>query len=128
MIEKRLNSISKNRQIFENATKEYKEVLKDCGYKENLQYKDKVNNTEKDKKERKKRQRKVLWYNPPFHQQVKTDIGRQFLRLIDKHFGKKRKNNLHKIFNRKSVKIGYSCTSNFGSLIKQHNDRILEER
>ena len=44
------------------------------------------------------------------------------------NIGKKRKDNLHKIFNRKSVKIGYSCTSNFGSLIKQHNDRILEER
>ena len=126
MIEKRITSLSKNRDIFERSAKEYSEVLKQCGYRDSIQYNKNTNRQKADKKEKKKRKRKVVWYNPPFHEQMKTDIGRQFLKLIDKHFGKKRKDNLHKIFNRKTVKISYSCTPNFGTLIKQHNNRIMD--
>ena len=91
MIEKRITSLSKNRDIFERSAKEYSEVLKQCGYKDSIQYNKNTNRQKADKKEKKKRKRKVVWYNPPFHEQMKTDIGRQFLKLIDKHFGKKEK-------------------------------------
>ena len=129
MIEKRISSLSKIKEIFERSAKEYKETLNRCGYKNNMQYKkDNVGKTIEDKKNKKKRKRKVTWYNPPYNEQVETDIERQFLKLIDKHFGRTRKDKLNKIINRKTVKASYSCTPNFGSLIKQHNNRILEKK
>ena len=43
------------------------------------------------KKEKKKnRKRKMIWYNPPYNEAVKTNIGQRFLNIIDKLFGKKR--------------------------------------
>ena len=58
---------------------------------------------------------------------MKTNIGGQFLKLIDKHFGEKRKDNLQKVLNRKTVKVGYSCTKNMGSIIKDHNRKLLDK-
>lgn len=46
----------------------------------------------------KNRSRNILWYNPPFRKNVKTNVGRCFLYLIDQHFPKS--NLLHKVFNR----------------------------
>ena len=33
-------------------------------------------------------------------------------------------NQLHKIFNRNTVKVSYSCTPNVGSIIKSHNKKL----
>ena len=60
----------------------------------------------------------------PFSQSVQSNIGKQFIHLIDKHFPKS--NTLPKIFNRNSCKIGYSCMNNMGAIIKQHNAEILK--
>ena len=35
---------------------------------------------------------------------------------------------LHKICNRRTVKIGYSCTSNMGSIISNHNKKIINKQ
>ena len=51
-----------------------------------------------------------------------------FLKIITKHFGRSRKDNLHKILNKKTLKIGYSCTQNFENIIQNHNKRILKEK
>ena len=56
---------------------------------------------------------------------VETNIGKTFLKLIDKHFPKT--NKFHKIFNRNNVKVSYSCLPNFANIIKSHNNRILSE-
>ena len=56
---------------------------------------------------------------------VKTNIGKQFLKLIKKHFPKHHKFN--KIFNTNSIKLSCSCTTNMKNLIKQHNSKILSE-
>ena len=50
-------------------------------------------------------------------------MGKIFLNLIDKHFPPS--NCLHKIFNRNSVKVSYSCMDNCKSIISKHNTRIL---
>ena len=55
-------------------------MLKKNGYKEELRY------IEEEKGKRKKRTRKVTWFNPPFCQSVKTNIGRKYLELVRKHF------------------------------------------
>ena len=57
---------------------------------------------------------------------VSTNIGRNFLNLIDKHFPSHHK--LHiKIFNRNTVKVSYSCMSNVKSIITKHNAHIARK-
>ena len=72
---------------------------------------------------RKRAPRNITWFNPPFSANVKTNIGRKFLNLIDKHFPPSSK--LNKIFNRNTVKVSYSCMPNMRSIINQHNARTL---
>ena len=46
--------------------------------------------------------------------------------MLDKHFPKKSK--LHKIFNRSTVKVSYSTMSNVERIIKNHNNRLTNEK
>ena len=71
-----------------------------------------------------KRTRKIIWYNPPFSKHVQTSVRKQFLHLIDKHFPKH--NILHKIFNRNTIKVSYSCLDNVGKIINAHNKAKLQ--
>ena len=70
-----------------------------------------------------KRKRKIIWFNPPYSMNVKTNIGKIFLQLIKKHFP--RHNNLHKIFNKNSVKVSFSCMGSVSSIIASHNHKVL---
>ena len=54
-----------------------------------------------------------------------TDLTRRFLNSINKQFPKD--NKLHKIFNRRSEKVGYSCTENTKSVITVDNKTLLSE-
>ena len=47
----------------------------------------------------------------------------KFLNLIKKHFPPN--HNLHSVFNKNNVKVSYSCMPNMGSIIKNHNKKIL---
>ena len=75
------------------------------------------------------RKREITWYNPPFNLACTTNIGREFLRLLDTHFPQKlkRKDKLEKIINRNTIKLSYSGTPNMTSIISSHNKEILEE-
>ena len=46
------------------------------------------------------------------------------MKLIDKHF--QNNNILHKIFNRKTLKISYSCTKNIFQIINNYNKEIIK--
>ena len=75
---------------------------------------------------RRNRQRNIIWFNPPFSKNVKTNIARSFfLKLVDTHFPIG--NKLHKIFNRNTVKVSYSCMNNVKSIITSHNTRIIRK-
>ena len=67
--------------------------------------------------------RQVTWFNPPFNAAVTTDIGKQFLKLVDKHFHKNHP--LGRLLNRNTVKISYSCTKNIKSIISSHNAKVM---
>ena len=69
------------------------------------------------------RQHNIIWFNPPFSKSVNTNIGWEFLSLIDKHFPLQHK--LHKIFNRNTLKVSYSCMNNVKSIITKHNTHII---
>ena len=62
---------------------------------------------------------------PPFNKNVTTNVGEEFLKLLDTNFPKN--HILNKILNRKTVKISYSCTENFERKIQKHNKKILNE-
>ena len=49
-------------------------------------------------------------------------MAKTFLKLLNKHFGKKHK--YHKIFNRNNVKISYSCMNSMSKIINVHNSKI----
>ena len=109
---------SSNEKIFKEATPVYEEALKKSGYDKKLSY-----TPQKQSKSNKNRKRNIIWFNPPFSNNVSTKIGKHFLTLLDAHFPPHHKFN--KIFNRNSVKISYSCTKNIKSIINDHNNKII---
>ena len=80
--------------------------LKSSGFNKELSYVNQNFQHENEKEEQKKRKRKIIWYNPPYSLNVKTNIGKIFFKLLNKHFLVN--NSLHKIFNRNTVKLSYS--------------------
>ena len=106
----------------QNTAQLYNDALKSSGYNENIQY---VKNQNQRTNKNKNRSRNIIWFNPPYSQNVETNVAKSFLCLIDKHFPKSHK--LHKIFNRNNLKVSYSCTTNMGNIIKNHNRKILNE-
>ena len=82
-IEKRLCKLSCSGKIFEEASKHYQEALNKSGHRYKLQYKSNETATNNNNKQRK---RKIIWFNPPFSKNVSTNVGKFFLKLLDKHF------------------------------------------
>ena len=117
MINKRLSDLSCNKGEFDKAKPLYEKPLHESGYKTSMSY------AQTEVKNSRNRSRNIIWFNPPFSQNVKTNIGKLFLKLVKKHFPKHHR--LHKIFNTNTVKLSYSCMSNMSNFIKQHNSNIL---
>ena len=76
-----------------------------------------------DKIEKEKRKRKIIWFNSPFSMNVKTNAGKTFLKLLQRHFPKRHP--MHKIFNCNMVKISYCCMRNMKSVTLSHNRQIF---
>ena len=73
----------------------------------------------------KERCRNILLFNSPFNSDVTTNTTKMFLWLLDKHFPKHHK--CYKLFNRKNVKISYSCMQNMASVIQNYNTNLLKD-
>ena len=117
MIGKRISGLSSDKKTFEREKTMYENALKSSGYNEKLKY------TPPNLNKKRQRRRKITWFNPPFSCNVATNIGREFLRILSKNFPLKHR--YHKIFNRNTVKISYSCLPNMSSIIKSHNNKVL---
>ena len=128
MIEKRLISLSKDKQVFDKIKPVYDHALAKAGFKHPLKYNQHncseapVPSTGSNKR---KRKRTIIYFNPPFCESVKTNIGREFLKLVDRHFPIN--HTYHNLFNRKTLKISYSCMNNVKCIIQSHNKRILND-
>lgn len=127
MINKRLINISSCKEVFDDSKDEYERALRNSGYDSKLEY-----NTNKKtprtapEQKKSRRRRKIIWYNPPFNINVSTDIGRKFFGLLDKHFPKKHR--FHKLLNRNTVKMSYSCMPNVEAILQRHNKNILSNK
>ena len=104
---------------FDKFLKLYQDALKDSDFSNDLRYIEN-NNTISDNKWKTKQ--KIIWLNPPFSKSVKNNISKSFLHLLSKHLPKN--HNMHKSFNRNTVKISYSCMKNIASIILAHNWNI----
>ena len=120
-VNRRLSRISANKEIFEAAAPPYQQALDKSGYKHTLEFE--VPSLSLTR--RKNRRRRVTWFNPPFSLSVKTNVGREFLDLLDRAFPPE--NSLHKLFSRQTVKISYKCMPNMGTLVARHNSKVLRE-
>ena len=117
-INKRLTSISSSQKVFDDAIPPYQKALDESGYKHKLTY-------NPQPKRKRNHQRKVIWYNPPWNANVKTNLGRKFLNIIDRCFPNGHP--LHKIFNKHTLKLSYSCMPNMKSIISSHNKALLSD-
>ena len=95
-------------------------LLRKSGFSSSLSY----DAPQRQTQPKKARKRKVIWFNPPFDQGVYTNIAKRFLCLIDKHFPKH--HHYHRLFNRNTVKVSYSCMPNMAAIITSHNTKVLQ--
>ena len=129
MINDRISKLSHNQESFNQASPLYTEALKNSGYRTNMTYNKAVSAESKNDEQRKKctyknkGKRNVIWFNPPYNEEVQTNIGKTFFNLINKHFPTHHK--LHKICNKFNVKLSYSCMPNMMSIINNHNKNLL---
>lgn len=118
MINRRICEISCNEDEFYKAKHTYQSALENSDFSYNMEYKSYQPSS-------RKRKRNITYFNPPFSSNVKTNVGKEFLKLVRKHFTPEHK--LHSLFNRMNLKLSYSCMPNIGNIIKSHNSKILNE-
>jgi len=116
MINRRICEISCDEEQFLKAKPTYQSALKSSDYDYDMEYK-------KYQTKTRKRKRKVTYFNPPYSANVKTNIGNEFLRLVQKHFPPYQK--FYSLFNRSNLKISYSCMPNIENILHGHNSRVL---
>ena len=123
-VNKRLSSISANREVFDEAAPPYQEALDRAGYNHKLEFAENVvaDNNNNGRKKR-NRNRKIIYFNPPFNLDVETKIGREFLKIIDKSFPVG--NPLRSKLTRHNMKLSYSTTTNMRGQISRHNTKLL---
>ena len=115
---KRLSKNSSSIEIFNSAKVEYEIALDNSGF-----HSIKLNYTQtRENKSKHYRNQNMIWLNPPYSQNVITNVEKRFSNLLDHHFPKS--NKLHKIFN--TVKISYFCTENISSSISWHKKKLIK--
>ena len=74
-----------------------------------------------ERSKKRKRKRKLLFFNPPFNLAVKTNVGMKFFQIVDRVF---KKSALGCIFNRKTMRVSYCTTRNMARVISGHNGKL----
>ena len=103
-INRRLCEISSNKEVFLEAIPPYQDELDKCGYKDKLVW---MEEEEIQQKKKRTRSKKVIWFNPPYSVNIRTNVGKEFLNLLDNHFPKR--NTLQEMLKQNTVKESYRC-------------------
>ena len=119
MINRRISEISCNETEFIKAKPTYQSALENSDYSYDMQYKT-YQTTKRTRK------RNVTYFNPPYSANVKTNIGKEFIKLIEKHFDPDHE--FRSLFNRKNLKVSYSCMPNIKKIIQGHNLKLLNRK
>ena len=67
----------------------------------------------------------MIWFNPQYSNNVKSNVGKKFLRFVMHHFPKDHK--LNKVFNKNILKVSYSFMRSISSILTSHNKKTLAE-
>ena len=81
MINKRILDLSCDENAFNSAKVTYKLALKHSGYKSEMKF-------DQQPFTRRKRNRKIIWFNSPFSQNVKINTGKLFIKFVRTNFPK----------------------------------------
>ena len=100
MISNRISENSRDKNHFDKAASDYNIALQNSGFTENI-----TNLPSPSKCQIRKRQ--IIWFNHGYSANVKTNVGKIFMRLVHKHLPCHHK--YYKLFNRNNVKLSYSC-------------------
>ena len=115
-INRRLFNISSDKQSFDSAIPPYPEALQKSGYNYPLKY------NPQPPKPKHSRRRSIIWFNPPYSANAATSIGHKFLQAIDECFPQSHP--LHKILNRNTLKLSYSCMPSMQNFISAHYTKL----
>ena len=77
IISKRLSNVTCDKECFDNTAPNHRTH---SGFNKNIK--------STPQPQKRKRSRSILWFNPPFSSNVKTNIDKKVLQLLDKHFPK----------------------------------------
>ena len=126
-VENRLNMLSCNEIVFNQAKPLYQDALKASGYthsRTQVQHSFlELNNRNTNNRKNRRRGRRTFWFNPPWDARVAMDVGAKFLRILDRTIP--RDHPLHRLFNRHTVKISDRCLANIKKKISTHNHKIF---
>ena len=117
MVERRISDLSSTKELFEEEKEVYQEALNEAGYKHKLEFK------QSSRKQNRNRQRRTIWFNPPWNEGVSTNLTQLFRRLIRKHFPVG--SELSRVFNVQNLRLSYCCTRNMESIVSAHNRKLL---
>ena len=117
-IAKRISDTSSSKDIFDKSTLIYQNALYESGFKKELKYTSSDTSFQEENDQRIRR-RKIIWFNSPYSRSAKTNISKNFLHLLVNYFPAN--NKMHKIFNKNTVKVSYSCMKNMDLIIYGHN-------
>ena len=102
-------------------------ALRKSGYGYHLKYRPQLPSTSQHTKTQKRRRtRNITWFNPPFSDNVTTNIGKKFFNLLNNCFPPEHK--LHPLLNKNTVKLSYSCMANMDQIISAHNKHVLTKQ
>ena len=116
MINKQVSQISCDSNHFNKAALDYNTALKKYSFNENIKY-------SPSQLKQRNGKRQIIWFNYRYNVNVKTNVGKLFMRLIDKHFPRHHK--FYKLFNCNNVKLSYSCMPSMKNVIQKHNSKIM---
>ena len=91
------NSCDKNH--FDKAAPDNNIALKNSAFNNNVTY-----IPSQSKRQTQKRQ--IIWFNLPYSANMKTNVGKIFMTLVDEHFPRHHK--YYKLFNKNNIKLSYS--------------------
>lgn len=123
-IENRLNSLSSTEPNFASVKDAYQNALKQAGYNHVLRWHEKdvhqsINQTKR------KRKKTICYFNPPFSRIIKTNLGKEYIRLVKKWFMSNP--SMKSEFNTSTMKVSYSACSKMKDFINGHNKMILKD-
>ena len=89
-ISKGLTNISCSKNFFDMNVGIYQAALKTSGFDGKMTYNNQSEQASnvniEEANQARKRKRAIIWYNPPYSMNVKTNIGKTFFKLLQKHF------------------------------------------